>query len=72
MFRDDVVYAVIVGPVLSKINELFCSCKRANLRRPVVSRLIILGASFTEFPSEAGDNCVSCSDGKGCIDCLSV
>ena len=72
MLRDDVVYAVIVGPVLSEVNELVCSCKRADLRRPDVSRLIILGTSFTESPSEAGDNCVSCCNKKGCIDVLSV
>ena len=72
MFHDDVVHAVIVGPVLSEVNELVCSCKRADLRRPDVSRLIILGASFTKSPSEAGGNCVSYCDGKCCIDVLSV
>ena len=70
VFCDDVVYAVIVGPVLSEINELSCSCKRADLQRPVVSRLIILGASFTESPSEAGDNCVSCDNVKNCVSVL--
>ena len=50
MFRDDVVYAVIVGTVLSEFNGLVCSCKRSDLQRPVVSRLIILDASLLNLP----------------------
>ena len=55
------MYAVIVGPVLFEF-AAFCSCKRADLRRPVVSRLIICGALFTGSPSQTGDNCVWFSD----------
>ena len=60
-FREVVVYAEIVGPVLFEF-AAFCSCKRADLRRPVVSWLIICGASFTGSPSQTGDNCVCFSD----------
>ena len=69
-FCEVVVYAVIVGPVLSECIA-FCSCKRADLRRPVVSRLIICGALFTDSPSQTGDNCVCCCDGMDDLEDLS-
>ena len=69
-FRDVVVYAVIVGPILFEF-AAFC-CKRADLRRPVVSRLIICGASFIDSPSQTGDNCVCCSGESDGIEGLSI
>ena len=70
-FRKVVVYAEIVGPVLFEF-VAFCSCKRADLRRPVVSRLIICGALFTGSPSQTGDNCVCFSDKLDGIKGLSI
>ena len=65
------MYAEIVGPVLFEF-VAFCSCKCADLRRPVVSRLIICGASFIDSPSQTGDNCVCCSDELDGIEGLSI
>ena len=70
-FREVVVYALIVGPILFEFSA-FCCCKRADLRSPVVSRLIICGASFTDSPSQTGDNCVCCSDELDGIEGLSI